>query len=211
MAALMAPPSAEAPRIEWAVASAALDGQASGDLHVVCHDEHRSLLGVIDGLGHGPEARRAARECAATLETFADAPLLNLVGYCHEALRGTRGVALTLCRVERARGDLEWLSIGNVEGLVLREGSPRKRAHAAVLQRGGVLGYRLPPLESRHVALADGDLIVLATDGIEAGFAAAVDPLLDVQVLADFVLGNYARTSDDRLVLVARYAERAAP
>jgi len=164
----------------------------------------------MDGLGHGPHARRAARECALILEMYAGAPLLDLVHYCHEGLRDTRGVALTLCGLDLERGDLEWLAVGNVEGLVLREGAARGRPHAAVVQRGGVVGYRLPALESNHVQLAAGDLIVLATDGIRSGFSDSVDPLLEVQQLADFIAERFARLSDDRLVLVARYTGRAS-
>lgn len=197
------------PPLEWAVAGAALEGVVSGDLHLVSVGPERALLAVLDGLGHGPEACRASHEAALLLETYASAPLLDLVRYCHDGLRGTRGVAMTLCAVDLERDALEWVAIGNVEGLVLREGSPRGRAHAAVVQRGGVVGYRLPPLRSGHVELVAGDLIVLATDGIRSGFADALDPLLDVQVLADVIAERFARASDDRLVLVARYAGRS--
>jgi hypothetical protein len=189
---------------EWATSSSAVDGE-SGDLHCVIPGPVCSIVGAIDGLGHGPDAALAARECVAILRGHAGAALEELVQRCHDGLRATRGVALTLACIDTRRDLLSWIGIGNVEGLVLRRGLVRGPVLDAVLQRGGVVGYRLPGLKVTEVALAPNDLIVLATDGIRSGFADAINPSLDVQELADQICGQFARGSDDALVLVVRY------
>lgn len=192
-------------QLDWAVAGSALDGEASGDLHLVIPGRSQSLVCVMDGLGHGPDARLASTECAASLTAYAGAPLIDLVHQAHESLRTTRGVALTLGLIDHDASRLEWVAIGNVEGLVLRRGLPRGTMHAAVVLRGGVVGYRLPPLKRSEVALAPNDVIVLATDGIKSGFSEGLDLSLGVQELAAHIMSRFAKGSDDALVLVVRY------
>jgi phosphoserine phosphatase RsbX len=190
---------------EWAVMGSALDGWASGDLHVVVPGSPRSLLAVIDGLGHGPDARRAADECAALLRANAGAGLLELVQECHTGLRATRGVAMTIAHLDVVAGSLEWLAVGNVEGIVLHQSHPRSGNRAAVIQRGGVVGYRLPPLKVSRVALDPGDLIVFATDGVRSNFAEQVDAALSAREIAETIATRFSKGSDDALVLVMRH------
>lgn len=192
------------PLFEWAAAGSALDGHASGDLHAIVPGNGFDLIGVIDGLGHGPEAQRAAQTCAALLREHAGKPVLDLVRDCHEGLRGTRGVALTLADVDMKLESLEWVAVGNVEGLLLRPGA--RGAAPAAIQRGGVVGYRLPPLKSSRVRLERGDLLVFATDGVRSGFAPHVDPTPSVAEIAATIAQRFGKGSDDMLVLVMRYA-----
>jgi phosphoserine phosphatase RsbX len=192
------------PAFEWAVVGSALEGDVSGDLHLVVPGSPRSLLAVIDGLGHGPDARRAADECAALLRANAEAGLLDLVRECHAGLRSTRGVAMTIAHLDASAGLLEWLAVGNVEGIVLHQSPARVGTRDAVIQRGGVVGYRLPPLKVSHVALDPGDLIVFATDGVRSHFAEHIDSALSAHAIAEDIATRFSKGSDDALVLVLR-------
>lgn len=192
-----------APPIAWAAAGRALPGQSeSGDAFAVVAAGERTLLGVIDGLGHGPEAAAAARRAVATLEGYAGEPLEALVASCHRALLRTRGVVLTLASIHAAERTLTWLGVGNVEGVLLRAGG---RGRETVLLRAGVAGYQLPPLRAAVLPLAPGDLLVLATDGIAVDFMGALRGDGPPQQIADRILGRHARATDDALVLVARF------
>jgi serine/threonine protein phosphatase PrpC len=201
----MTTPASEPAALDWAVTASALDGDTSGDLHLIIPGHSQSLVCVMDGLGHGHDARLASRECAEILKAHRGAPLLELVQHAHEGLRGTRGVAMTLALIDPVSGQLEWVAVGNVEGLVLRQGLPRGAMHDAVVLRGGVVGYRLPPLKVSRVALAPNDLLVFASDGIKSGFSAGLDLSLGVQELADDIARRFTKGSDDALVLVVRY------
>ena len=70
--------------------------------------------------------------------------------------------------------------------------------------RGGIVGYQLPQLAPRRLPVSQGDTLVLATDGIRHGFRAEVNAR-DPQVIADAVLANWSKTTDDACVAVARY------
>jgi serine/threonine protein phosphatase PrpC len=189
--------------LEWAWAGSALDGVASGDVHVVAGFADGALVGVIDGLGHGVEAAAAASEAARVLAAHAGEPLDALVARCHEALRGTRGAVMTVATLDARAGRMTWAGVGNVEAILSRAGGDGARREAIALQ-GGIVGYRLPTLRASTVPLATGDVLTMATDGIRAGFAELVSPRASAGELADAILARYARGTDDALVVVAR-------
>jgi phosphoserine phosphatase RsbX len=196
-------------RLSWAVASTPLEDGASGDLHVVLHSDTHTLLCVIDGLGHGPNAKHAAVECASILRAHAGCAILDLFRCCHAGLRETRGVVMTAALIDESTGLLDWAGVGNVEGVVWRPSGMRGNICASVVARGGVVGFRLPPLKSSQVALAPGDIIVLVTDGVHSDFTNGIDARWSADELANELLRNFSKTTDDALVLVASYGGAA--
>ena len=193
------------PIIDAGWAGAALADDESGDQQLVVLLPEGALLALVDGLGHGPEAALAAREAVSILEAHAAAPVLELVMLCHEGLRKTRGAVMTVASIDARSGTMDWCGVGNVEGLLFRARRLPGRGTEAVPTRGGVVGYRLPQLRVNTLELLPGDLLVLATDGIQSGFSEAVDPENEPQSVADAVLARCGRGTDDALVLVARY------
>ena len=191
--------------VDWAWAGAALEDNQSGDLHVVAALQWGTLLAVIDGLGHGPEAAAAARAAAAILHEHATLPVQDLVELCHEGLRGTRGAVMSLASLDVRSSTIDWCGVGNVEGVLFRSSTAALSKREALSLRGGVVGYRLPQLKVSTHSVQPGDTLVLVTDGIRSEFAAAVDSEAPTQSIASSVLACCARGSDDALVLVARY------
>src|ERR1043166_5109907 len=83
--------------LDWGVAASALPGQAqSGDAHLVKAVATGVLVAVVDGLGHGAEAATAARTAVHTLAEHAAESVLALLQRCHVALKGSRGVVMSL-------------------------------------------------------------------------------------------------------------------
>jgi serine phosphatase RsbU (regulator of sigma subunit) len=167
--------------------------------------DHGALLAVIDGLGHGPEAEQAAREAAAIVSEHRSLPIRELLERCHEGLRMTRGVVLTLAVLDAQSSTLEWFAVGNVEGLLFHPESQGPHRLDAVTARGGVLGCRLPLIKAATTPIRRGDVLVLATDGVRCEFSTEIPLEWEPQAIADWVLQRYGRGSDDALVLVARY------
>lgn len=196
--------------IEWGFATLPLPGQTqSGDLHFVRVWPDGALLAAVDGLGHGREAATAARLAVAILEAHETEPLEALMRLCHEALRGTRGAVLSAARIDAAAGALAWLGVGNVEGFLSRARPAASRRgrdqERRLIPDAGVLGSRLPPLHPRAVPLEPGDLLILATDGVDAGFADDPLPSGSPREIAKRLLAAHGRSTDDALVLVVRY------
>jgi hypothetical protein len=195
------------PLVQVGVASRALPGQrASGDLAVVCGFPGGVLLAAIDGLGHGAHAAHAAERARAVLERHPADPVVDQVKRAHTDLVGTRGVVMSIASLRAADGALTWMAVGNVEAVLWRRDATGRVSRAGLLARGGVVGGQLPPLRPEVVSVSNGDTLVLATDGVGPDFSDGVVPDLPPDRLADRILARHGRTSDDALVLVARFA-----
>ena len=194
------------PLIDWGVATLALPGQAeSGDRGVVKPFPNGVLVAVVDGLGHGQEAAAAAKIAAEKVERYAHESVITLLRRCHERLKATRGVVMSLVSFNARNATLTWLGVGNVEGVLLRANVNARPARESLLLRGGVVGYQLPPLRTSVLPVTRGDTLIFATDGIRDGFAEGL-PLSDPpQHIADRILVQHGKGTDDALVLVARY------
>jgi serine phosphatase RsbU (regulator of sigma subunit) len=194
--------------LEWGWAGSALE-LVSGDLHVVVPHAGGALVALLDGLGHGTEAVAAARAAVPILEAHADEPVLALMQRCHEGLRRTRGAVISLASIDARNSTLTWAGVGNVAGVLVRANHAAPQASEAIIARGGVVGYRLPPLHANTLRVAPGDTLIMATDGIRFGFTEGLAMALDPQVIAETILARFATGTDDAHVLVARYLGRA--
>jgi negative regulator of sigma-B (phosphoserine phosphatase) len=191
--------------IEYGIAKFVLPGQGqSGDHHLVCCNRNGILVAVIDGLGHGEEAATVSKTAAALLKSFADEPIISLVERCHEKLRGTRGIVLSLACIDPEHGMMTWLGVGNVQGVWMRGDAKKGNAQELLLLRAGVVGSQLPPLQASVLPVAREDTLFFATDGIRGGFSETLNALENPQRAADRILANYRTGSDDALVLAVR-------
>jgi hypothetical protein len=199
------------PLIDWGVAARTLRGYArSGDIHVVQPFPGGVLVAAVDGLGHGDEAAEAATIAAAVLSTHASEPIAPLVRRCHEGLTGTRGVAMSLARFAEGSPTVSWLGVGNVEATFFSTDSRSNSGRQSLPLRGGVVGYRLPTLLTSEAVVAPGDVLVLTTDGINAGSLPGVRLFDSPRRIAQDILERFGRETDDALALVVRYQGRAA-
>ena len=193
--------------IEFGVAARPAPGETRcGDDFIVELSDEATLVAVVDGLGHGPEAADATSRAVEYLREHAAQPLVALVEGCHQALRKTRGVVLAIARLEMDGRSLSWVGVGNVEARVFRSGRDWGQSDTLLI-RGGVVGYQIPTLRPRSLGLGDGDLLVMATDGIQSGYPNALKPTQTVQASADCILADYGNDFDDALVLVSRLME----
>jgi phosphoserine phosphatase RsbX len=179
-------------------------GTASGDLHVVRPlPEGGVLAAVIDGVGHGNEAAHAARTAGRTLVSSPHEDAVSAVWRCHEALKETRGVVMTLLFFSQS-GAMTWVGVGNIEGVLFRNDAGGRTRASHVVLRGGVVGDRMPPLRAESVTLQPHDTVILATDGIRPEFSDDLVPCEEPQAIADQILSRFRRGTDDALVLVVR-------
>jgi negative regulator of sigma-B (phosphoserine phosphatase) len=191
--------------VEIGIAHLALPGEdQSGDSCVVKSSASRTLIGVIDGVGHGAEAARAAAVASEVLEAFAGEPVGSLLQHCHERLRTTRGAAITLITLDVATGVLEWVGAGNVAAALLHNEPSGKCSRRELLIRGGMAGSSLPSTETLQLEVCNGDTIVLATDGLDRCFMDGIGADAPPQQLAEQLLAQYGSALDDALVVVAR-------
>lgn len=189
------------PLVNYWIAERPLPGYLdSGDKYLVAPFPGGVLAAVADGLGHGEEASAASSTAIATLAAHPGAPVAALMQRCHEALRPTRGAVITLASFHACSSTMTWLAVGNVEA-VLRRGSSPHAKPVAILPRGGIIGDRLPPLNPATLAVAPGDLLLLATDGIDSMFVRDVCCMEQPRQLVNHIFARHAKSTDDALIL----------
>lgn len=162
----------------------------------------RLVVGVVDGLGHGPEARAAADQAIQVLRAQAHLAPEALMAHCEARLRGTRGAALGLVRLEPG-GEMAHACVGNVNTLLCHPGHVRSLSCTA-----GALGLpqRVPRFRGATASVQPGGLLVMHTDGL-ATRTTVDDPLLlrrhPLEVAHQLFL-SFGKEHDDALILVAR-------
>ena len=169
-----------------------------GDQLAVVTDGARATIVVADGLGHGPAAEAAALLAIEHVRKAGTATVSDLLRGCHEALRGTRGAAVTILSIDPARGELIHAGIGNVELATL------SREPIRPIALPGIVGARMRKVvESAHRVHA-GDLIVVFTDGISSRLSLERYRTGEPQPIADDLLARHAKAHDDAACVVVR-------
>jgi serine/threonine protein phosphatase PrpC len=162
--------------------------------------EGKVVLCLADGLGHGREAERAAREAVGYVGSHLAVPMRELFDGCNAALRDTRGAAMAVAVVDRHRSTLSFAGVGNVRGLAT--GTPTTRLTCDF----GTLGAGFRRLAVETVHLETGSLVILASDGLSERFeVSAYDEAVrrSPRALATRLLSDWtARPPDDAAVLV---------
>jgi serine phosphatase RsbU (regulator of sigma subunit) len=194
--------------IEWATAGRPLPGErVSGDQQIAIGiNDDAALFAVIDGLGHGPAAAIAALRAVDTIDRARSERLEVLVQLCHRVLEGTRGVAMTLARVDFGAGSLAWTGVGNVAADLVTKAATGIHIRSSARLTGGIVGYRIPEIKpAQVVSIRGGDLIVMATDGIGEDRLEHIDFAASAAIIADEMLSKHAKETDDAMVLAARH------
>jgi serine/threonine protein phosphatase PrpC len=188
--------------IAWGGVCRAKQGQqVSGDVYFVQeYADGLVLASVIDGLGGGVEAERAARLAAQVLKQSPEAPLQDLIRRSHAALHSTRGAVIGLLRLDLAAAQAAYVGVGNI-GVQVYSRQPIRP-----ISKNGILGFRLPSLLELRYSYDPGDLFVIYSDGESNHFTqdAKIDLKQPPQRMAEQVLAQYGKLSDDATVVVIK-------
>lgn len=191
--------------LDLGVATLTLPGQDEcGDRHVVASFDGGVLVAAVDGIGHGAEAAKAAKTAEGVLKSHPDEALAPLIKRCHEELRGTRGVVMSVASFNHVEMIMTWAGVGNVQGRLLsRDTLSQPRT---LLLSVGTLGHQLAPVYPTVLPIKPGDILIFSTDGVREDFDQHLNLKQSPQQLADDILARSARHTDDALVLVGRYS-----
>jgi serine phosphatase RsbU (regulator of sigma subunit) len=179
--------------------------QVSGDgwLYTWLQDG-TAVIAILDGLGHGPGAARAASVALASFEASLQASAgvpdpVDLLLAAHLALRPTRGAVGGVATIADATGEVTYAGIGNTEARVLGQ------SHGRLFSRDGLLGGpRTPRPERQTIRLMAGHTFLMHTDGVQLPDAWRTPDVWPCDRVADDALGH-ARPQDDASVVVARW------
>jgi anti-sigma regulatory factor (Ser/Thr protein kinase) len=148
--------------LEWGIATRPRQrSDVNGDAFVAKAWAEFVLVGVIDGLGHGPFAHRAAESARHYIEAHYDQPLERIFQGTELACRATRGVVMALALFDWKKSVFQLASVGNIE---VRLFPP---APFSYIVRRGIVGLNAPhPRVTQH-NWASNNQMLLFSDGIK--------------------------------------------
>jgi len=172
-----------------------------GDGWAVSCDARGATLLAADGLGHGPEAAKAAAAAIRELEAHKGARADALMQGAHEALRGTRGAALATARIEYGDDELRFAGVGNIAGCVFDDG------RRALVSHNGIVGHNMRKVQEFAMPFHRGALCIMHSDGIQTQWDLDKYPGLlgrSAALVAAVLMRDFIRRRDDAMVLVVR-------
>lgn len=174
----------------------------NGDSYVVNHlNPGRTVVAIIDGLGHGKEAHLASNIIKEQLLLKSELPPAELIRYLHQSARGTRGAVIGLAIINTESQKLSFVGIGNIEGFILSESGKK-----SLISFGGILGNNIRTPHIYDFSFQKGDVICLYSDGINSRWNLNdIDWNEHPQKIAEYLINNFSRMNDDATVLVVSY------
>lgn len=171
-----------------------------GDGTLVKYLDNGLLVGILDVLGHGPEAHELARHCEEWLNENGCEDLEYLVKTLHEVIRGSRGTAITLAFLGHD-GEACCITIGNT---VMRKLDDHCLTFSA---QAGTLGIALRSLRLERFSFKSDDVFILATDGIQEHIAAELilaERRNNLNQMVANMLSRYGKLYDDATCLAIK-------
>jgi anti-sigma regulatory factor (Ser/Thr protein kinase) len=160
------------------------------------------LAMLADGLGHGPSAAECANRAVEAFQQSKESSPAKIIQDVHAALRGTRGAAVSVARVDPRLRQIQFAGVGNVLGLV---SGPRETKNFVTMP--GIVGHNMTSVREFTYAWPTDFLVLIYSDGIASHWTldeydglAEKDPAL----ISAVIYRDRKRGRDDASVLAIR-------
>jgi len=174
---------------------------------IECGDAWRILLTrqgmsvlLVDGLGHGPAAAATAAIATSVFPSVAGEPPDQALLAMSEAMRGSRGAALSVAMIDLGARQARFSGVGNVDGRVITLDSTEH-----FIPQNGIVGHTMPTVRSSTVPWPVGARLVMHSDGVTTRWRLDAYPGLMTAhpaLVAGVIYRDFARDRDDATVLV---------
>ncbi|HEX6101347.1 MAG TPA: SpoIIE family protein phosphatase [Thermoanaerobaculia bacterium] len=173
-----------------------------GDAWVVrCHDAGLDAM-VVDGLGHGPEAAKAAAAAATAFLARTGRSPSESLDAADAALQSTRGAAMGVAVIDLHGGKVSFAGIGNTVAIVVTRDVAQH-----LVSFGGIVGKRNIHLREFTSPWSGDSMFVGHSDGIGTRWSLTSYPGLSAchpSLIAGVLYRDFARGRDDASVLVIK-------
>ena len=178
-----------------------VDGEnVSGDAWAFHGGPERSVILVVDGIGHGPLANEAASAALQTFNARAQRAPAEILSDVHDALRHTRGAAIAIAEILPGRGLLRFAGVGNIAGSLIGDQGVRH-----LISQFGTVGHKIPRIHEQQVPWSPEASLVLHSDGLRNAWSFDQYPGLarcHPMIVAGILWRDFAREKDDATVVV---------
>lgn len=186
----------------FGVVSVPVKGEtACGDSFFVLPGVSKSLYMVVDGLGHGINAAEAANEAVSVVQASVGEGATEILTRAHDALKKTRGAAMSLALVDHERQVVICSGVGNISTAVLTATATRNAP-----SQNGTLGAVLPRIQEYTYPIEPRSVLMMYSDGLTSKCALTGYPGLQnrhPQLIGGLLYRDFSRRRDDATVLYA--------
>jgi len=192
-------------RLEVGVVGVPKQGEEiTGDGWMVHQQIDRSVVAVVDGLGHGILAADAASEALRAIREHVTLEPKQILEKVHRALKSTRGAAVAVAEFLFGERIIHFCGVGNITAKIVTHDK-----YTSMVSFSGTAGYELRKVEQVKYNLLSGNpdpffLLVMHTDGLSAhcypGLLSRHPSMVSGMLYRDFK----KRNNDDITVLTAR-------
>ena len=155
---------------------------------------------LVDGLGHGPEAAATAAVATNMFRRIASEPPEAALLAMSEAMRRSRGAAVSVTLIDQAARLTRFSGVGNVDGRVIALAGTEH-----LTPQNGIVGHNMPTVRSVKVPWPAGARLVMHSDGITTRWRLDAYPGLMTAhpaLVAGVIYRDFGRDRDDATVLV---------
>jgi anti-sigma regulatory factor (Ser/Thr protein kinase) len=157
---------------------------------------------AVDGLGHGLGAAEAAEEAIRIFHLYAQYGPAEILARIHDALRKTRGAAVSIAQVRPLAGTLTYAGVGNISAVILSDTMGRN-----LVSYNGTLGHIISKIQEFKVEWPRRAVLVMHSDGLQTRWDLSKYPGLlarNPALIAGVLFRDFRRQRDDTSVLVAK-------
>jgi len=173
-----------------------------GDAWTYHQTTERTLILLVDGLGHGPYAAEAADEAVETFHKWAERPPNEILSRIHDSSKKTRGAVAAVAEIRPQEKSLTYEAVGNIAAsIVTNQGSRSLVSHS------GTLGVASPRIQEFKERWGSDSILIMHSDGLQtrwdlssySGLVSRHPALIGAALFRDF-----RRQRDDASVVVVK-------
>ena len=175
----------------------------SGDGFTFKKTDSYIKLMLADGLGHGPEANKAANEATEAFKLCPDYSPVETLRFIHTLTRKTRGAVIDIIGYEFASKTWTAAGVGNIAVRMIGPNSFRNH-----MSYNGIVGHNIPgTMTNQRYSADDFNQVMLCSDGIKTRIDLSKYPQMskyDQTIFAAAIYKDHARKNDDMSVVMAK-------
>jgi anti-sigma regulatory factor (Ser/Thr protein kinase) len=178
-----------------------------GDAWRIAERNGSLALMLVDGLGHGHEAAKAAAEAVCVFDRDPFVPLTEFFGAAHARMHGTRGAAMAAIQMDAASRQIKYAGVGNIAGHL--HGSAGERGRG-LFSHNGIVGVQIRKVQEFHYEYPASGLLIMHSDGLQSRWSLDVYPGLAQRhpgVIAGVLYRDFTRGRDDVTVAAIRLSQ----
>ena len=175
-----------------------------GDGWAYHRGQDRSVVLLVDGLGHGRLAAEAADEAIAIFHREVERTPGEILSCVHDGLKKTRGAVAAVAEIHSGEKVVTYAGVGNTAASLLNNHSSR-----SLVSHSGTLGVASPRIQEFRVEWPADGVFVMHSDGLTSRWdLSTYSGLLSrhAAIIGGVLFRDYRRQRDDASVVVVKAA-----